>query len=50
MVARAEKREQTLRRILQAMKDAVITTAHPGIRIADLATAVGVSSQTVGVD
>jgi AcrR family transcriptional regulator len=47
MVARAEKREQTRRRIVQAMKEAILTTAYPSIRIADVAAAAGVSSQTV---
>jgi AcrR family transcriptional regulator len=47
MVARAEKREQTRRRIVAAMKAAVLGTAYPSIRVADVATSAGVSSQTV---
>jgi AcrR family transcriptional regulator len=47
MVARAEKREQTRRRVVGAMKEAVMTTAYPSIRIADVAASAGVSSQTV---
>jgi len=47
MVARAEKRDQTRRRIVTAMKEAIMTTAYPSIRIADVAATAGVSSQTV---
>ena len=47
MVARAEKRDQTRRRVVAAMKDAVMTSAYPSIRIADVAASAGVSSQTV---
>lgn len=47
MVARAEKREETRRRILGAMKDALVTATYPSIRMADVAAAAGVSSQTV---
>lgn len=47
MVARAEKREQTRRRIVAAMKEAVATTAYTSIRVADVAAAAGVSSQSV---
>jgi AcrR family transcriptional regulator len=47
MVARAEKRDQTRRKIVQAMKDAIMTSAYPSIRIADVAGTAGVSSQTV---
>lgn len=47
MVARAEKRDQTRRRVVTAMKEAVMTTAYPSIRIADVAASAGVSSQTV---
>jgi AcrR family transcriptional regulator len=47
MVARAEKREQTQRRIVAAMKEAVMSTAYPSIRIADVAASAQVSSQTV---
>jgi AcrR family transcriptional regulator len=47
MVARAKTREQTRRRIVTAMKEAVMTTAYPSIRIVDLASSAGVSSQTV---
>jgi AcrR family transcriptional regulator len=47
MVARAEKREQTRRRIVAAMEEAMMTTAYPSIRVADVAASAGVSSQTV---
>lgn len=47
MVVRAEKRDQTRRKIVEAMKEAIMTTAYPSIRIADIAAAAGVSSQTV---
>lgn len=47
MVARAEKREQTRRRIVAAMKEAVMTMAYPSIRVADVAASARVSSQTV---
>src|SRR5688500_7416661 len=47
MVTRAEKREETRRRIVTAMKQAVMATAYPAIRVADVAAAAGVSSQTV---
>jgi AcrR family transcriptional regulator len=47
MIARAEKREETRRRVLAAMRQAVLTTAYPSIRIADVAASAGVSSQTV---
>jgi AcrR family transcriptional regulator len=47
MVARAEKREQTRRRIVEAMKEAVMTTPYPSIRVADVAAVAGTSSQTV---
>jgi AcrR family transcriptional regulator len=47
MVARAEKREQTRRRIVAVMKEAVMTTAYPSIRVADVAASAGTSSQTV---
>ena len=35
MVARAEKRDQTRRRIVAAMREAVMTTPYPSIRVAD---------------
>jgi AcrR family transcriptional regulator len=47
MVARAQKREQTRRSIVAAMKEAMMSTAYPSIRVADVASAAGVSSQTV---
>jgi AcrR family transcriptional regulator len=47
MVSRAEKREETRRRIVTAMKEAVLTTPYPGIRVADVAASAAVSSQTV---
>jgi AcrR family transcriptional regulator len=47
MIARAEKQEQTRLTILEAMKKAIMTTAYPSIRIADVAATAGVSAQTV---
>jgi AcrR family transcriptional regulator len=47
MVARAEQREQKRRRMVEAMKEALMTTPYPSIRIADIAAVAGVSSQTV---
>jgi AcrR family transcriptional regulator len=47
MVARAAKQERTRRRVVEAMKEAIMTTAYPSIRIADIAAAAEVSSQTV---
>lgn len=47
MVARAQRREDTRRRIVTAMKEALMATAYPSIRVADVAAAAGVSAQTV---
>lgn len=47
MGLRAERRDQTRQEIVRAMKTAVLTTTYPSIRIADVAAAAGVSSQTV---
>jgi len=47
MVARAQQRERTRRRIVAAMKEAVMTTAYPAIRLADVASSASVSAQTV---
>ena len=47
MVARAEKRDQTRRGIVAAMKEAVMATPYPSIRVADVAASAAVSAQTV---
>lgn len=47
MVARAEQQERTRRRILDATKEAVKHKAYPAIRVADVASDAGVTTQTV---
>lgn len=47
MVARAEKRARTRDAIVAAMREAVLGTPYPEVRVSDVARAAGVSAQTV---